>query len=455
MNITLPSRYDFVSRFLKLALANVLSYIMVPLAGTISVAFLGHLTEIHYLAGVTLSTSLFSYIYSIVSFLRMGTTGVTAQAVGRDDREEMLLVGLRNGLIALGIGGLILILQYPLQQLWFAIVSATPEVKASGIDYFNAGIWGAPAVVVNFVVIGWLLGREQSGKVLLMSVVGNVANIVFDYLFILHWHWASTGAGLSQAVSQYLMLVLGVILASRDIEWKEVPTAAGKLWDTRSFKATFTLNGNIFVRSLANMTAVLIFINLSSTMGTKILAETALIVQVVLLGTYCFEGIGFATETLTGNFKGQQAQERLLPLLQVVVLSSLLVGLSWAGVCVLFPETIFGMFTDHTEVIELLKIYVAWLPPVLGLSSVFLVLDGYFAGLAQGGALRNAALVGFVLGFVPLAFAAWYFHSNHLLWLSLSVWMAIKVVVLGVQIPSTLKDAPAAVAAQLPDSGIG
>jgi MATE family multidrug resistance protein len=455
MNITLPSRYDFVSRFLKLAIINVLSYIMVPLAGTISVAFLGHLTDIHYLAGVTLSTSLFSYIYSIVSFLRMGSTGVTAQAVARDDTEEMLLVGLRNGLIALGIGGLILILQYPLQQLWFAIVSATPEVKASGIDYFNARIWGAPAVVVNFVLIGWLLGREQSGKVLLMSVVGNAANIVFDYLFIVNWGWASTGAGLSQAVSQYLMLVLGAILASRDIEWTEVRTAAGKLWDTRALKATFTLNGNIFVRSLANMTVAIIFINLTSTMGTKILAETALIAQAVLLGTYCFEGIGFATETLSGNFKGKEAYERLLPLLQVVVLSSLLVGLSLAGVCVLFPQTIFGVFTDHTELIELLKIHVAWLLPLLGFSSVFLVLDGYFAGLAQGEVLRNTALVGFVLGFVPLAFAAWYFHSNHILWLSFSVFTATKVVLLGVQVPSTLKDEPAAVVGQLPDSRIG
>lgn len=424
---------------------------MVPLAGTISVAFLGHLTDIHYLAGVTLSTSLFSYIYSIVSFLRMGSTGVTAQAVARDDREEMLLVGLRNGLIALGIGGLILILQYPLQQLWFAIVTATPEVKASGIDYFNARIWGAPAVVINFVLIGWLLGREQSGKVLLMSVVGNSANIVFDYLFIVHWHWASTGAGLSQAVSQYLMLVLGAILTSRDIEWKEIRAAAGKLWDTRAFKATFTLNSNIFVRSLANMTVAVIFINLSSTMGTTILAETALIVQAILLGSYCFEGIGFATETLSGNFKGKEAHEQLLPLLQVVVLSSLLVGLSLAGVCVLFPQTIFGLLTDHTELIELLKIHVAWLLPLLGFGSVFLVLDGYFAGLAQGETLRNTALVGFVLGFVPLAFAAWYFHSIHILWLAFSVFTATKVVVLGVQVPSTLKDESAAVAGQLPD----
>jgi MATE family multidrug resistance protein len=218
MNITLPSQYDFLPRFLRLAFINVLSNITEPLAGIISLAFLGHLTSIHHLAGVTLSTTLFNFTYFIVNFLRMGTTGVTAQAVGRDDTEEMLLVGLRNGLIALGLGGLLLLLQYPLQKLWFGIVSTTPEVKASGINYFNARIWGAPAVVVNLVLIGWFLGREMSGVVLLMTLVGNAANVVFDYLFIVHWYWASTGAGLSQAISQYLMLVLGIIAASQYIE---------------------------------------------------------------------------------------------------------------------------------------------------------------------------------------------------------------------------------------------
>src|SRR4028119_1493238 len=113
-------------------------------------------------AGVTLSTTLFNYTYLIVYFLRMGTTGVTAQAVGRDDREQMLRVVLRNGLIALGIGGLLLLLQYQEQQLWFGLMSATPEVKASGIDYFNARIWGAPAGVVTFVLIGWVLGQIGS-----------------------------------------------------------------------------------------------------------------------------------------------------------------------------------------------------------------------------------------------------------------------------------------------------
>lgn len=106
MNITLPNQYDFLPRFSRLAFVNVLSNLMEPLAGTISIAFLGHLSEIDHLAGVTLCATLFNIMYSILSFLRMGITGVTAQAIGRDDREEMLLVGLRNGLIALGIGGI-------------------------------------------------------------------------------------------------------------------------------------------------------------------------------------------------------------------------------------------------------------------------------------------------------------------------------------------------------------
>jgi MATE family multidrug resistance protein len=316
-------------------------------------------------AGVTLSTTLFNYTYFIVNFLRMGTTGLTAQAVGRDDTEQMLLVGLRNGLIALGLGGLLLLLQYPLQQLWFGIMSATPEVKASGIDYFNARIWGAPAVVVNFVLIGWFLGREMSGVVLLMTLLGNAANVVFDYLFIVHWDWASTGAGLSGALSQYLMLVLGIIVASQYIEWKELPSAARRFWDAGAFKAAFTLNGNILIRCCATMLVMTIFTASSSAMGTAILTENALLLQVVLLCAYIFEGIGFATETLGGFFKGQQASERLLPLLQVTLGSGILVGLIFAFVCVLFPTTVFGLLTNHGEVKELVQIYVPWLFSVL------------------------------------------------------------------------------------------
>jgi MATE family multidrug resistance protein len=440
MNITLPNQYDFLPRFSRLALVNVFSNLMEPLAGTISMAFLGHLSEIDHLVGVNLCATLFIIIYSIMSFLRMGITGVTAQAVGRDDSEEMLLIGLRNGLMALTIGGLLLLLQYPLQQLWFSIISATSEVKASGIDYFNARIWGVPAVVLNLVIIGWFLGREMSGCVLLMSVVGNIANIVFDYLFIVHWDWASTGAGLSQAISPYFMLVVGITLAILKTDWKEAPSAVKKFWDASAFKAAFILNGNLFIRSSANMFVWTIFTVLSSTMGTIVLAENALLLQILLISMYIFEGIGFATETLSGTFKGEQASERLLPLLQVTVGTSLQVGLIVALVCIVFPDAVFGLLTNHDEATSFLRSYLPWLFLNLELFSVSLILDGYFAGLALGTSISKASLIGAMLGFVPLAIVAWYYHDNHILWFALSVSVVTKLVVLGVQVQREQRD---------------
>lgn len=446
MNLSQLSQYHFLDRFFRLAIANVVSNIIVPLSGLISVAFLGHLEEIRHLAGVALATILFDYIYFLFNFLRMGTTGVTAQAVGREDREEMLRVLLRNGLVALGLGAAILMLQYPIRELWFAIVSATPEVKASGIDYFNVRIWGAPAVLLNWVIIGWLLGREMSGKVLLMSVVGNGANVAFDYLYIVRWEWASTGAGISQALSQYLMLLVGLVLASQDIQFKELQTAFQQLWDWLAFKSAFTLNGNIFVRSLANMTTWAAFGNLSAVMGTMVLAENALLLQIMLLSIFLVEGIGFATETLTGNFKGQTANDEFIPLLQVTVGSSLSVGLCIAAACILFPETVFGLLSDHTEIIEPIKVYVPWLIIVLGCQAIASTLDGYFGGLAEGKPIRNASLYGALLGFAPLAVWAWQAHSNQILWLAMSGFMVTKMVAIAIQVPRTLQNDTEAIA---------
>ena len=182
----MPDKYNFIPRYFQLALANVLSNIMIPLANVVSAIFLGHLQDINHFAGVTLAGNLLAFLYFILLFLRMGTTGVTAQAVGRGDREGMLLIGLRNGLIALVLGITLILLQYPLGEIGFSVLNATPEIKSSGLAYFNTQIWAAPAVLLNFVLIGWFLGREKNRLVVLISVVANVAKIGLDYLFIIH-----------------------------------------------------------------------------------------------------------------------------------------------------------------------------------------------------------------------------------------------------------------------------
>jgi len=438
MNLTRTEQYDFLPRFYRLAIANILSNLMIPLAGLISVAFLGHLQEIDALAGVCIANILFNLVYLILEFLRMGTTGLTAQAVGADDQEAALLVGLRNGLIALGLGIVLLILQYPLREVGFSLLSADIDVKAAGIDYFNARIWGAPAVLLNFVLIGWLLGREENSKVVVLSVIGNAAKIILDYLFIIQWGWNSVGAGVSQASSQYLMLFIGILLASRKVQWQEIRAVSPQIMDFSELKTMLALNRDILIRTITEMSVFTIFSNLSAMMGTILFTQNSLLGQITHLNVYLTNGMGFATETLSGNLKGKDSKEKLLPLLKVSVASSLLIGLTVATICVFFPQAVFGILTNHREITEHIDTYIWCLCFILIFNSVASMLEGYFLGLAEGKIVRNVSWISASLGFIPSVIAAWYFHNNYLLWLSIILFMFAKMVTMLVYLPKSL-----------------
>ncbi|AFZ28180.1 putative efflux protein, MATE family [Cylindrospermum stagnale PCC 7417] len=437
MNLILPDKYNFIPRYLQLALANVLSSIMVPLANIASVIFLGHLEDIRHFAGVNIAGNLLNFLYLALFFLRMGTTGVTAQAVGRDDREGMLLVGLRNGLIALVLGVALILFQYPLGELGFALLNVTPEIKSSGLAYFNTQIWGAPAILLNFVMIGWFLGREKNGLVVLLSVLGNGGKIALDYLFIIHLGWESVGAGVSYATSQYLSLLVGLIFFCMEFQWLEIRTLFGKIWDIPAIKANLTLNINILISNLILLVVSLTFSYQGVQMGTLIYAQNALLWQIFTLNTYFVEGLGLGTETLVGNFKGKGDSERLAPVVIVNLSAALVVGLFFGGVCVLFSDTVFSLFTNHTEVTSNINTFLPWLQLTLVFSSIGFSLEGYFLGLAQGDILRNVSLVALVVGFVPVNFATMKFSSNHVLWLSLSLFYAIRMMLFVVKLPST------------------
>ncbi len=439
-SISNPQGKNFLPRFFRLASVNILSNLMVPLAGLVDIAFLGHLAEIRHLAGVALAMVLFNYIYWTFGFLRMGTTGTTAQAVGRADEEAVLLTLLRNGLLAIGLGFIILVLQHPLRELGFALLSATPEVKSSGIAFYNALIWGAPATLLNFVLIGWFLGREQGGKVLLLSLVGNGANVVLDYLFIVRWGWESAGAGTATATSQYLMLLIGIILVYRERWLGKVKAIAKHILDPAALKATFVLNSDILVRTFALVSSFAVFTNLSSAMGTVVLASNTLLLQVVTLAAYFIDGLAFATESFAGIFRGQGGSAGLIPLVRISGGASLILGLLFALVFNLFPEALFGLLTNHKDAIALIGNYVKWLFPVLGFGSIAYMLDGYFLGLTEGSILRKSTLIAALLGFAPVALVAWWLQNVHLLWLALSLFMVGRAVTLAVKVPRTFNN---------------
>lgn len=408
---------------------------MVPLAGICDTAFLGHLADIRHLAGVILASILFDYLYRVLKFFRNSTNSMTSHAVGEEDDTGILLALLRSGLVALAIALVILLLQYPIQKLGFTILSGSPDIESFGIEYYNARIWGAPAVLLNFVLIGWFLGREMNSWVLAISLMGNGSNVIMDYLMINRWGWESMGAGLATGLSQYLALMVALVGVCLSIQWKELPEASKQVLDREALKSTVALKGNILTRYVAMITAYSIFTNLSAAMGTEFIAKNGLILQIVLLSQFTVNGIGLTTQTLIGNFKGKGKVEQMMPLLSVSLLTSLTIASLFATISIIFPETVFGLLTNHASVSQAAKEYTIWLLPLLTFGACAFMLEGYVIGLKESAKLRNSAIIALALGFFPVAAVAWYLQNNNLLWLSLTMYMAALVISLGVQVP--------------------
>ena len=359
---------------------------------------------------------------------------MTAQAMGENDPKGIILAWLRSSLIAIAIAFTILLLQYPIQQLGFAILSGSPAIEASGIEYFNARIWGAPAVLLNFVLIGWFLGREKNSFVLLISIVANGSNVLFDYLMIYRWGWESRGAGLATALSQYLALVVALIGVAVSINWQEVSLVIKKTWEREALQSIISFKFNILVRFLALISAYSIFTNVSAGMGNNLLTENGLLLQIALLSQFTIQGVGMTIQTLIGNFKGKGEYQKMLPLLGVSILTTLVIALGFAFSVIFFPQSIFSLLTNHTEINQAVESYTIWLLPLLSFTAIAFMLEGYFIGLKEGVIVRNASLIAFILIFLPLTILTLNIQSVHLLWFSLTSYMLTLILVLATQI---------------------
>jgi len=431
MALSIPAEYRrFLPRFYRLASVAVFSNMMVPLAGLFDAAFLGHLEDINFLAGVILGGILFDYLYRILKFLRNSTNALAANALGAGDDEGVMLALLRCGTIALLIAFIILLFQYPIQKLGFAILSGSAGIEVAGIDYFNTRIWGAPAVLLNFVLIGWFLGREMNGVVLLMSLVGNGTNVLFDYVMIVRWGWESMGAGLATALSQYLAMAVGLMAVAITTNWHLLGSALSKVTDRQGLTSAVVLKGNILVRFIALISAYSIFTNLSASLGPTVLAENGLLLQIAMLSQFTVQGVGMTSQTLIGNFKGKGETEQILRVLRVAMGTGVAIALLFAFSTVLLPDVVFPLLTNHSEVTAAMQQYTRWLIPLLSLTAAAFMTESYFTGIKDGATLRNGAMLGFVVGFVPLAVLGFVQRSEIALWAALTAYMSVLLVFL-------------------------
>jgi MATE family multidrug resistance protein len=412
------------------------------MASAIDIALLGHLADVGDLAGVALGTVLFDYVFWTFGFLRMATTGLKAQARGRGDEPGEKLVLWRGLSIALAAGLSILVVHRPLGLAGFALMQGDAALHAVANEYYRWRILGAPFTLANYALLGWFLGREQSGRALAMSAIGHGANILLDVWFIAGLGLGAAGAGAATALSQVTMTLAALALGGRALIPDSWSTLRSGLLERAALTQFFSLSRDITVRTLLLISTFAVLTNVAAAMGTAILAATALLRQVVMIAAWFTDGFAFAVESLAGHFHGARRPDQLAGTLRIAMAWALGTTLAFVLLVVAWPGPTLGILTDKQELLEIASRYRWWLIPVLGLGAPAYVLDGYFLGLTAGRTLRIAMIWSVLLGFAPLAAVAMGTGSADWLWASLAGFMLARTATLGMKTGATLRAAP-------------
>ena len=409
---------------LRLALPNILSNISVPLLSSVDTALMGRLSELH-IGAVGLGAMLFNFLYWNFGFLRMGSTGLTAQAIGaRHDARAANVLG-RATLVALALALLIVVFRVPIARAGYALLSVAPDQQPLVAEYFRIRVWAAPATLLLYVFMGWFFGAQNAIYPLVLTVVGNVINMVVSYLLVYRWEWGVAGVAYGTLVAQYAALLLALALWGyrygaryrAELRWRALLVRAELL-------AFLRLNGDIFLRTVCLTLTFGMFYRYSSQGGALVLAVNTILLQFINWMSYGIDGFAYASESLVGKYTGAADRVRTLRAVRLSFRWGGVLAVLFAAAYALFPYTLLRLFTNQADVIAAAGPYLPWLIafPLLGCASY--IWDGVYIGLTASRAMRNSMLVAF--GLFLLVFFATRQWGNHGLWLALTVFVVTR-----------------------------
>ncbi|MFK0573287.1 MATE family efflux transporter [Endozoicomonas sp.] len=403
----------------------IISNISVPLLGLVDAAVLGHLSSPEYLGGVAIAATLFSMLFWAFGFLRMGTTGLVAQAKGRND-VQALRKWLLQSVVFAGITGLVLILCSPfVLQFALPFFAASDEVARQAQIYFQTRIFSAPAVLINYALIGWLIGMQRPKGPLLILVLGNAVNIVLDLLFVLGLGWATEGAAMATVIADYLSLALGILIVGRILKTEGGVFSRDMVLDFSALRKLLMLNRHLFVRTLCLLFVQSFFTAQGARFGDEILAANALLLNLMVLISNGLDGFAHAAEALTGESIGKRDRKQFHQVVRVTGWCSLVCGGLFCLLLGLGGNSLLGWLTNIPEVAEQASAYLPWLIAMPLIAVWCFWLDGVFIGALRTDMMQNTMLIAVVVVFLP----AWFLFrdlGNQGLWLAYTVFMAAR-----------------------------
>ena len=434
MQDTAPSPGDLKSRdVLAIAIPMILSNATVPLVGIADMAVAGQLNDPALTGGVSLGSTIFAMLFWSFGFLRMGTTGLTAQAVGAGGEGEIAANLYRSLVIAAAGGALLFTLHVPLILLILKLVGASPEVETATAAYLGVRILSAPATLANYALTGWFIGLARAGLALVLQLFLNIVNIALAVVLVLLAGKGAEGAALAAVCAEYSALAAGLLIASRLLRAHRGTRIA--VFEKRAFKKLIAVNGDITIRTVCLLFVFTFFAAQGARLGDVALAANSVLRSLSDLSAYVLDGFAFAAEVLAGQAAGAGSLPRFR---QAVFLSS-----AWAGVLALFVSVAFWacgllliqFMTSSAEVRDAARTFLPWaiLTPLAGVACF--QLDGIFIGATRTADMRNMMIVSLAAFLAAFAVLTPVF-GNHGLWASLMVFYAARAVTLGARYPA-------------------
>lgn len=414
---------------LKLAIPNMISNIVIPMLGMIDTAIAGRIGEDVNIAALSIGTTIFNFIYWNCAFLRMGTSGITAQAYGAGNMKECANMLIRALWLAIVLSCLLLIFQKPLGNFSLYVLQGSETVQRLAGEYFFARIWAVPASISLFAIQGWFIGMQDAKTPMMIAILSVFMNAIFSLLFVFYFNMGIAGIAWGTVVAQYTGLIVSCLL------WFIKYRGFMQYFDIREslrFKPVahfLHVNKDIFLRTACVVAVYTFFTAASARFGDTILTTNTLLMQLFTLFSYMSDGFAYAGEALSGRFVGERNATMLKQYIRYLIIWALIIGGIYVILYVLAWKEILLIFSPSQDVLDTAGLYIGWIIAVPLAGSIPFMIDGIMIGATKTKLLRNTVFISTVL-FFGCFYALAPLLGNTALWISFLLFLAARGILL-------------------------
>ncbi|MCR4772845.1 MAG: MATE family efflux transporter [Prevotella sp.] len=412
-------------QILNIAIPSIISNITVPLIGLVDITISGHLGNVAYIGAIAVGTMIFNVIYWIFGFLRMGTSGMTSQALGSRDFAEVMRLLVRSLTVAMMVAAGFLLFQIPLRDIALYLMHPSQQTSAFAATYFSICIWGAPAMLCQYGLTGWFIGMQNTRVPMMVAILQNIINVVASLFFVAVIGMKIEGVALGTLIAQWCGLIIAVMAWFKFYRRLNRYSWRRNVFSAEAMRRFFVVNRDIFLRTLFLVAVNLFFLSAGARQGDIILSVNTLLMTLFTLFSYFMDGFAYAAEALSGKYYGAKNIRAFRDMKRRIAYWGIGVVIMFTLTYIISGRSFLTLLTDQSNVVASAMAFLPWAYVIPSAGVAAFIYDGIFIGITQTkGMLISSAISAIV--FFALFFALYSSLGNHALWLAFNVYLAMR-----------------------------